>query len=273
MSSATIISISKATIISISNRALLSIGARAQISSLTEGSTEADAISVLFTPTFENLARTAYWNCLRKQATLSLIWAAAGTPENVNGTTLPFPPTPWCYGYQLPSDCLHARAIIPSCPIPAGLNTVGFPSPVMIPGQGQIPFEIAYGVDASNNPITVVLTNQSQSQLMYTVNQQNPAVWDSAFQQAMVSALAAYLVPALSLNLPLMNSSIATAERIIAQARAMDANEGTSSQDHIPDWIQARRQGYGYGWGSYGGGWGVSGGFSGSYIGMAWPGY
>jgi hypothetical protein len=134
-----------------------------------------------------------------------------------------------------------------------------------IGGQGQIPFKIAYGTDAQNNPLQIILTNQSQAQLVYTVNQPNPQTWDSLFQQAAVASLAAYLVPALSLNLPLMGAQIKNAEAMIAQARIRDGDEGSTCQDHIPDWITARNGGASYyglsGSGQYGG-WGN----------MVWPG-
>lgn len=247
-------------IISICNRSLLSIGSQSQISSLSEGSTEANACNTLFTPTFESLARSAYWNCLRQQAVLSLLAAAAGTPENPDGTAMPLPPTPWLYVYQLPSDSLQARFIIPSLPsaitggIPISTAFVG--APTILPTE-TIPFRVAYATDLNNNPIQIILTNQTQAQLVYTVNQPNPQIWDSQFQAAMVASLAAYLVPALSLNIPLAQLQVQIAERIIAQARVRDGDEGTTSQDHIPDWISARNAGatmwngsggYGYGW-------------------------
>src|SRR4051812_47474771 len=110
--------------IDICNRALLSIGARAQVSSISpsDGSTAADACAVLFTPTFEALGRTANWNCLRKQATLSLLAAAAGTPENPDGTVLGTPSQPWLYEYGYPSDCLRVRQLVPTWPSATGAS-------------------------------------------------------------------------------------------------------------------------------------------------------
>ncbi len=240
--------------VSICNRALLAIGSQSQISNLNEGSTQADACSTLFTPTFESLARAAYWNCLRQQGVLSLLAAAAGTPENVSGATLPLPPVPWLYSYQLPSNSLQARFLVPSLPSPA---TGSVPiSPAMMGGvtylpTQQIPFRVAYSVDSNNNPLQVVLTNLSQAQLVYTVNQPNPQIWDSSFQAAMVASLAAFLVPALAMDSSLANRQVALAERLILQARIRDGDEGTTSQDHIPDWIQARNAGSIIGNGGY----------------------
>ena len=252
------------SVLSICNRALLSIGQQAQISSLNEGSTQADACVTLFTPTFEALARAAFWNCLRQQAVLTLIAAAAGTPENLNGTTLPLPPTPWLYSYQLPADSLQARFIVPSIPNAQSGGTPISPAYISaatyLPSE-SIPFRIAYATDINNNPLQIILTNQTQAQLVYTVNQPNPQIWDSQFQAAMVASLAAYLVPALALNISLMQMQIKVAENLIEQARVRDGDEGTTSQDHIPDWIQARNVG-----GTYYG----NGAFTGGYCDMSW---
>lgn len=254
------------SILSVCNRALLAIGQQAQISNLTEVSTQADACNTLFQSTFEQLARTAYWNCLRKQIALTLLAAAQGTPENVDGTTLPLPPTPWLYMYQVPADSLAARFLVPSLPS-TGNSTISpayVVSATYLGGQRQIPFQVAYATDLNGNPLQVILTNQTQAELVYTVNQPNPQIWDSEFQQAMVSSLAAFLVPALALNIPLMQMQIRLAESMIANARMRDGNEGSNSQDNLPDWIRARNSGGGY---DYNGGY-VYGG----YTDMPWAG-
>lgn len=248
----------------IANRALLSVGARAQISSLnpSDGSAEANAVSVLWTPTFEALGRAARWNCLRKQITLSLLQAAQGTPENPDGTTYAIPPTPWLYAYAYPSDCLDVRFIVPSLPAAVAdstpATTINNAAGTWLPNGGQIPFVVATTQDIFNNSTLVILTNQDQAQAVYTLNQSNPAIWDSLFQAAMVASLGAFLVPALSLSMPLMQLAIKTAEMAIVRARTADGNEGVTVMDHTPDWIQARAGGQGFGsgynlstWGGY----------------------
>ncbi len=260
-----------AAVLSIVNRSLLSVGARAQVQSLQEVSTEAQAASVLFTPTFQQLARSAPWNCLRKQAVLSLLAAAQGTPENPTGIP-PLPPQPWLYQYALPSDSLQVRFLIPTFPNPQVGNvpptTASISADGTYFGNGQIPYEVAYATDVNNNPIQVILTNLSQAQAVYTVDAPFPEIWDSLFQAAMVASLAAYFVPALSLNMPLMQASIKSAEAMIAQARVRDGNESVITQNREADWMRARTSGHGLrlGWGQngyqqYGG-----------YSSMGWPG-
>lgn len=257
--------------LSIANRALLSVGARAQISSLSpsDGSPEGNAVTTLWQPTFEALARTAQWNCLRQQVTLSLLAAASGTPENVDGTTLPSPPQPWLYQYAYPSDALTIRWIVPSLPSSTGSSvpstTISNAAGTWLPNGGQIQYQISQIKDVNNSPILIILTNQSQAQAVYTVNQPNPAAWDSLFQAAMVASLGAFLVPALSLSMPLMQLAIKTAEMAIAQARAVDGNEGVTSMDHLPDWMAARAGAQGYGWGDFTT-------YGGQCFSMTWPG-
>lgn len=259
---------SSQSVVSICNISLLSIGAQAQISNLNEGSTESDACSQLFSFVYEMLARAAYWNCLTQENTLTLLQAAAGTPENPQGTTLPLPPQPWLYSYQLPSDCLAARYVLPIWPTQPGsvISPAYVMAPPLIPGQGQIPFKVAYGTDANGNPRNVILTNQTQAQLVYTVNQPNPIIWDSAFTSAMVASLAAWLVPALSLNATLMAGQAKKAEMLVTEARIRDANEGSNSQDHIPDWMLIRNSG-----GNGYGGWPNTSVYGNNWGGLAWP--
>lgn len=261
-----------ASVISISNRSLLGVGARTQVSSISpsDKSAEADALSVLWTPTFEALGRTARWNCLRKSINLSMIAAAQGTPENPDGTSFPIPEFPWLYSYAYPSDCLSFNYIVPSNPVGTSggvpQTTVNNNAATIIPTGGQIPFVVSSSLDANNNPIIIILTNQDNSLGVYTANIPNPAIWDSMFQAAMVASLGAFLVPALSLSLSLMQLCIKQAEEIIALARTADGNEGVTSMDHLPDWMRARAGAQGFGF--------VNGFFTNGslqYSAMCWP--
>ena len=251
---------------SLSQRALAAIGGKSTISSVfpSDGSAAGNACNLLYLPTYQQIARAAYWNCLSKQISLDLLGAASGTPEGGSSGTGLSVPVPYLYMYQLPIDCLKARAIVPTFPAQSSgspYTTINNASPVWLRGRGQIPFHVAYATDANENPLSVILTDQSQAQLNYIVNQPIPAIWDSQFEAAFVAALAAFLVPALSMNMPLMQMQIGIAERLIAEARSGDANEGSNTQDNSPDWIRARSGGSG-GW---------YGGWSGpTYESMAW---
>lgn len=241
------------TIIDIANRSLGSISARSNIQSLNEGSTEANAVNVFYQSTFEALARSARWGCLEKQASLTLVLSAPGTPTNPQGLVTPYPPNPWRYSYLVPSDSLFVRQMVP--PEPTQQNSSGVPifSTNAYLGWGQgavrsIPYKVAYGVDQLGNASQVIYTNLAAAQAIYTVNQPNPQFWDSLFQQAMVASLAVFLSSSVSGDKALTQMQKASAQAMIDQARAMDGNESIVSQDHVPDWI-SRRAGESGPWG------------------------
>lgn len=260
------------TDVSLCNLSLLSIGGRALLTSLNPSSNdkESQACGQLYNFVYPQLARSAPWNCFRQQKVLTLFQAALGTPENPSGTSYPYPPDPWLYSYLIPADSLMVRYLVPSFPQPVSGSAPISPNFVAarttFPGIGQIPYAVAYSTDAFGNPIQVILTNLSQAQLVYTVNQPNPSTWDSLFTSAFVASLAAYLVPALSMNAALMQINIANAEKIIATARRQDGNETSDSQNREADWIRSRGRWWSgsgnYSNGAFGGGWGD----------MAWPG-
>ena len=136
--------------------------------------------------------------------------------------------------------------------LPTFTNSTGTGSPFPTLGlapafagdRPTLPFVVNYDTDANGNPILTILTNLDQAQAVYTVNQNNPQNWDSGFQEAMVAALGAKLVPALTGNLAMMQLQIGIATRVVMEARGRDGNEGLTIVDHIPDWIRVR----GYGW-------------------------
>ncbi len=162
------------------------------------------------------------------------------------------------YQYASPTDSLDIRFIVPSLPAAAPgstpLTTASVTVTPWVGIAGQIDFAVAYATDNSGSPIPVILTNQDQAQVVYTVNQPNPIIWDSLFEQAFVATLGVYLVPALSLQMELMKVQITVAERAIAQARIRDGDEGDTIMDHLPDWMSARNSGALYNYGQLGNG-------------------
>ena len=98
----------------VSNLALQQAGARFLISSLSPPtpSPNADLVALNYQPRIDALFRAAHWNCARRQVALTLLRAAAGTPETPAGTTLQQPPVPYLYEYAYPADCLLARYLV-----------------------------------------------------------------------------------------------------------------------------------------------------------------
>jgi hypothetical protein len=113
----------------ITNRALQLLGTRTTVASLAEASNEATQANLIINQLRDDLLRMAPWNSAFNFATLSLITAAPGTPENTSAATTTWvkgqPAPPWAYEYQYPPDCLRAQLIIPQF-------TTGFASGIPI---------------------------------------------------------------------------------------------------------------------------------------------
>ncbi len=94
--------------VDVCNRSLQQIGAQAFISSISpsDGSTEANVCSVLYTPKIQALHRSAHWNFARKQLALTQLKA-----QIVNGVVSATPPPfPWLYSYAYPAGSYQRPA-------------------------------------------------------------------------------------------------------------------------------------------------------------------
>lgn len=247
--------------VTIVNIALASFGARGTVSSInpSDGSTEGDAASLIYATRTQGLMRGAHWDCLKKQALLTVIKAAAGTPENPNGTTTLLPPIPWVYSYAYPSDCLKARYILPfivdgasATPLTTAISVM---PPPPLPGVESVRFSVAYDTDSLGNPVRVILTNMPLATLVYTANVADPNFWDPNLIEAQSAYLAVWLCNSLTRNPQMLKDMVSISQTTLTNARAMNGNEGITVQDHMPDWIRIRGGGTYSGVGMFYTGW------------------
>lgn len=205
--------------VDICNLALSNVGTRSTIAALNEGSTESVQCQLFYDITRKEMLRAAHWNFARREVTLGVLAAAEGTEENPDGEG-DIPPTPWAYMYAYPSDCLKARHIKPERP--------------------RVPFLLSGALDASNNPIRVILTDAQQAELVYTADIEVPDVFDPEFVTAFALALASKLAIPLTGDKALAQGLIQQAMDKIKGARATDGNEQVTVHDPLPDWLAAR---------------------------------
>lgn len=234
------------SVVDIVNESLLIIGAQAEISNLEDGSEEANAASILYTPKTRAVLRSAHWNAARFGATpLSLLKAAANTPENPNGAG-PIPPMPWLYSYSYPPDCLAVRFILPllttgtiTPPLTTAPTSV---APVL--ANYAVPFAVGTDTNLQGNRVRVILTNQCKAQAVYTGDvSQNPDLWDPHLQDGVVTTLGIWLSNSLARNRAQLGDMVKLAGDIVGAARVSDGNEGVTSQNRQADWITARGAG------------------------------
>jgi hypothetical protein len=169
-----------------------------------------------------------------------------------------YPQPPWRYSYAMPSDCLRMRYVSPQVGTGTTFGTPIFSVPSTTPAplfdNRPSRFLVGTDVDAFGNATTVILTNQDQAIGVYTRRIVVPDLWDGMFQEAMVSALASRLVIPLAGDKSLKKMLAQEAMNNITAARVSDGNEGTTIQEHIPDWIRVR---------GFAGDWSTSYGFGG----------
>lgn len=240
--------------VDIANRALSAVGTRSQIASLTEQSNEAICANKWIDTTRRQILRMAPWNSGKNFNSLTLICAAAGTPENPTTGTAQWqkgqPPPPWAYEYAYPSDCIKPVFVVPQF-------TTGFaggiPITTAVTGgapsfwQGP-PVKFAVGVDQVTNGVPavggadtkVIWTNQEFAILAYVKDLLDPNVMDDQLQEAWAMYLASKMAIDLTGDKKLANMRIEDANRTIQVARVADGNEGLTINDVTPDWVRTR---------------------------------
>jgi hypothetical protein len=152
------------TQLDIAREALAQIGTRTTISSLGDGSPEADYINLLYIPIRDFLLVEGDYD-----------FAAATRPAV--RLAAPEPPPPWVYGYEYPGDGLRIRQLLP-----LGWDALD-PRP--------IEWNIAHGF-----PERYIFTNQQVTSIIFTVPAEE-ARWDAIFRQSFVRMLASALAFAL----------------------------------------------------------------------------
>ena len=251
--------------VDIVNMALDGIAARATVTSInpSDGTVAGNVATRQYETRIQALMRSAHWNCCKCEATLTLLAAAVGTPENPDGSEYPTPGfQEWLYEYALPSPVspattpmkfLKARQILPLFQtVPGGgvpIMTGGAALPQWGLAPLVIPFAIANDtVTVSGTPTnqTVLCTNMSGAVLVYTGRVPEDQ-FDPMFLEAAISVMSGWLCMPVNGDKQLAAMATMRAKEIILGARVADGNEGPQSSDHIPDWISARRGGGGMG--------------------------
>jgi len=237
------------SLVEIYNRALGQVAARSTVASVSEGTTEARNCNLYYPGVRDQVLRAANWDFATKTATLALLKAAPGTPENTDIPdtsiwTSAQPAPPWLYEYTYPSDCLRVQRLIPQFNTMQGLSPPLFPTTLgSFTSYTQDPwgrFDVANDQDENGNDFKCILTNISQALGAYTRQVTETSVWPEDFIEAVVFALAGRLATALSGDKRQVQIMFGLADKIITDARRDDANEGLTIQDHVPDWMAVR---------------------------------
>ena len=185
----------------VANLALGLIGQRQTIDSLTEDTAEAACANNFFASTRDELLEAWHWRFATKRTVLAL------TTEERTG---------WGYAYAAPSDMLAAQQLW------NGNREVG--SGEMIPFTKELN-------DAGSGHL--ILTDQVEAELIYTVRLETVALWTNSFVRAVAAQLAVYMAGMIPVKPELMASLQRSATIALNAAAMRDANE--TVRDPIAD--------------------------------------
>lgn len=201
-----------ATVVDICNRALGRIGHTQLIESIADDGVEAEQCDLNFEACRDEALQFHPWNFATKRVVL----AEDAVAER----------TDWDYVYTYPTDCLFARFIVPP----------GVRNPMAIE---RIEFQIEAD-DAGTG--RVILTDQSEAELVYTMRHTAATVWPQTFCSALAWRLAIELALGLKKD-PAMAERISTGyDRTILKAAATDANEAQRPPPATSPSLAARRR-------------------------------
>lgn len=200
-----------ASVVDICNQALSRLGDSATVASIDppEGSAQAEHCARFYPMARDALLESFPW----KFATRRVRLAALAVPS-----------WNWAYAYALPSDCLHALAVLPA---DAGSDA------------DSQPFEVETGEDG----VLLVLTDQPAACLRYTSTVEDSARFPPLFVDALSWLLASSLAGPLmkgDVGAAMAKTCLQYAAAATASAKLSDARQRKLGRKHTPDWIKGR---------------------------------
>ena len=188
------------TVVAVVNYALELSATQAYITSLTDGSPQANAANIIYAPVVQLLLRELDPDFAMRTASLTL--SAAATPI-----------VPWAYEYLYPSDCVRLRQVRPPGSGIGALADPYDPYPIL----ANVAFDVISAVNTK-----VILTNQQNALAVYTSSTVTEAQWDSAFAESVSRRLANPLVMALSGRPDFAKEILMQAAQMAATAESID---------------------------------------------------
>jgi hypothetical protein len=196
------------SILSICNRALALLGSKSFITSLTEGSAQADQCNIQVEPA-------------RKQTLTDFDWPFARTYSVLTeyGTA----PDRWSYQYIYPAKCLYAREIN------YGTRT-----------DDPVPFQVGNIIDAGSER-RVIWTDIEDATLIYTYDYETVSFMPPAFQEAFAANVAYKICLPLTRDKQLMGQLANYYGAMLNRAEVLQGNEGVEDvNERQATWIEAR---------------------------------
>lgn len=190
------------------NLALNAVGTRDDVGAINEESREAEVCRLWYEKVRDQVLRAAYWNSAKSYKRLAL----AATRNDSIAWTETDPEPGFRFAYYAPNDMLMPRYDSSYARFTTGVY--------------------------NNQP--AIMSNTEQLVLVYTMRQENVALWDAQLLMAIAYALAAHIAMPLHGKASRARQSAEQANGLIVEARIANANSENNQLDTIPEWIAAR---------------------------------
>lgn len=200
--------------VDICNQALAHIGIDDAITDFAERSKPARLCRLFYDQTLDSVLRDHTWGFAIR------VVAAAPAPGD--------PPPGWAFHYDYPVDCLQVLNVMP----PTGDRQASLYTRLYVDGvypdytniyqtpAVRVEWERIYSPDGP-----VIVTDQDEAWIRYTMRVTDPNAWDALFIEAMGYALAAKLAMPMAVQQVLAGEAAKAYNRVIATAKAANLNE------------------------------------------------
>ena len=196
----------------IAKLALQHVGDRFDIGSLSEASTEAEAINLVYEDALRAALRQHVWKFAKKYV----------SPAYISGVT---PPAEWDYMFSYPNDAVKVFRVVN--PLGRTLTPIEFDS-------------CLFDVTGTGNDVRVLLCNEEDPEFEYVKYETNAELYDPLFVQCFSLMLASMVATSLTGDTQLAQGLFQRALYMTSVAESEDSNEGPVAEQPDAPWIQAR---------------------------------
>ena len=196
------------------NQALVRLGFDRRIGNLYEGSPAAEAAIEVYAQTRDEALRANDYGFAERNLSLTMLKVAPASgyiPPTVWSPT--YPPIPWMFEYNYPSDCLKIRSIKAA--------------PLWIPNFDPQPNSFAVINDTSYSPAQkTICCNVTGAILTYTGQVTDMSTWEPLFVEVLVAKLAERLAP----RIAVLTQEKLAEQKLDADLALHSVNEATTER-------------------------------------------
>lgn len=200
--------------VQIAKMALAHFGDRFDISSITEASTEAEQVNLVYENAVRSVLRRFDWNFARAWTSPSYLTTPVDAAGDIDVPGL------WSYMFTYPTDAVRILKIV---------------NPL-----GDRADPLRWEVGLNGNGVKVIMCNEETPEINYTKYLSDPNYFDDMFVMALSYYIASLCALALTGDGNVAQAMLQQYERVLAMAASQNMTEGVEEVHPEAEWIKAR---------------------------------